>query len=134
MLDCSVALTWAFEDEQTQFSAGALDKIQAESAVVPGHFHLEICNALWAAERQERISIPESDEFLALIDELPIGIDRETADYAGEEILALARRRRLSPYDAAYVELATRTDLPLLTNDESMIRAATAEQVPVIRG
>ena len=43
---------------------------------------------------------------------------------AWREILALARAQGLTTYDAAYLELAIRRCLPLLTKDEALIAAA----------
>jgi predicted nucleic acid-binding protein len=47
-------------------------------------------------------------------------------------VLALARRHRLTVSDAAYLELSVREDLPLATLDAALIRAARAETVPLI--
>jgi predicted nucleic acid-binding protein len=46
--------------------------------------------------------------------------------------LALARGHRLTVYDAAYLELALREDLPLATLDAALARAARVEAVPLI--
>ena len=41
------------------------------------------------------------------------------------DTLNLARRYRLSAYDAAYLELALRLGLPLATLDADLVKAAT---------
>ncbi len=46
----------------------------------------------------------------------------------------LARRHRLTIYDAAYLELALRESLPLATLDQALAAAARSEGVEVIRG
>ena len=46
--------------------------------------------------------------------------------------MALARRHRLTVYDAAYLELAQREGVPLATLDGHLAAAATAEGVPVL--
>jgi hypothetical protein len=46
--------------------------------------------------------------------------------------MALARKHRLTVYDAGYLELALRQDLPLATLDADLIDAARAEAVPLI--
>jgi len=43
------------------------------------------------------------------------------------DLLNLARKHRLTAYDAAYLELALRLDLPLATVDDRLMRAARAE-------
>ena len=49
-------------------------------------------------------------------------------------VLTLARHRRLTVYDAAYLELALRRDLPLATLDGALAGAARAEGSPLIGG
>jgi predicted nucleic acid-binding protein len=44
-------------------------------------------------------------------------------------LMALARKHRLTVYDAAYLELAKREALPLATLDRALERAAAAEGV-----
>ncbi len=45
------------------------------------------------------------------------------------DLLALARERDLTVYDAAYLELAIREGLPLATFDRALEKAAFAEGV-----
>ena len=45
--------------------------------------------------------------------------------------LTLARRHRLTVYDAAYLELAVRNALPLATLDAMLATAARSEGVPL---
>ena len=47
------------------------------------------------------------------------------------DTLNLARRYQLSAYDAAYLELALRTGLPLATLDADLAKAATSAGVPM---
>ena len=46
--------------------------------------------------------------------------------------MTLARHRRLTVYDAAYLELALRHAVPLATLDQALANAARAEGVAVI--
>jgi predicted nucleic acid-binding protein len=46
--------------------------------------------------------------------------------------MSLARRYRLTVYDAAYLELAQRQGVPLATLDGALAAAATAENVPLL--
>ncbi len=45
------------------------------------------------------------------------------------DLLALARKRKLTVYDAAYLELAIREGLPLATLNRALEKAAVAEGV-----
>jgi predicted nucleic acid-binding protein len=47
------------------------------------------------------------------------------------DVMAGSRSRRLSTFDAAYLELALRLGLPLATIDAKLTRAAAAAGVPI---
>ena len=55
---------------------------------------------------------------------MDIAIDGATSAQALGSTLQLARRFKLSAYDASYLDLALREGLPLATLDEDLIKAA----------
>lgn len=57
--------------------------------------------------------------------------DKAAVAHALGETLKLAGRYRLSAYDAAYLELAMRSGLPLATLDADLAKAATTAGVPI---
>jgi predicted nucleic acid-binding protein len=63
---------------------------------------------------------------------LPITIDTETTAQAWTATNRLAERYRLTLYDATYLELAQRLDLPLATLDAELRAAASALGVPLL--
>lgn len=132
VIDCSVAVTWCFEDEATPASDGLLDRLGEESAAAPGIWPLEIGNVLVMAERRGRINAAQIAEFVALVRELPVAIDEETPDRALDEVMALARSKGLTTYDAAYLELAMRLGVPLATQDKELRQAAEELGTPVL--
>jgi predicted nucleic acid-binding protein len=132
VIDSSVALTWCFEDEASPKSDALFEQVRDEGAVVPGLWHLEVANVLLQAEKRGRITAADITMRLELIAELPIDTDNETTARAWREILALARVEGLTTYDAAYLELAIRRGLPLLTKDQALIAAAQRTGVAVI--
>ena len=67
--------------------------------------------------------------FLRDISRLAITVDSSPNEI---QVLTLARRHRLTVYDAAYLELALREGLPLATLDEALASAARAETVLLI--
>lgn len=131
VLDASVAMSWCFEDEADARGDAVLRRLAASRASVPGIWPLEIANVLLAAERRGRIRAAESARFLALLEALPIEVDAHTAARATREILLLGREHGLSSYDAAYLELAARSGLPLATRDERL--GAAAESLGIER-
>jgi predicted nucleic acid-binding protein len=50
----------------------------------------------------------------------------------GKEVLLLAEKHALTVYDAAYLELARRYQLPLATLDGDLRKASQAEGVPLL--
>jgi predicted nucleic acid-binding protein len=125
VLDSSLALSWYFEDERTPAADALLDRVVDQGATVPGLWRLEVANGLRTAIRRRRIDKAFRDRALAQIARLPITVDPDTDRYAWTTILHLADGFGLTPYDAAYLELAQRRTLPLATLDEPLRAAAS---------
>jgi predicted nucleic acid-binding protein len=126
-------MTWFFEHDaspETDKLLGSLAGVDV--AVVPQHWVLEVTNVLLAAEASKRKKAAESMEFLALLGKLSIESDTETGHYATTSTIALARKHRLTSYDAAYLELAMRRGVSLATLDKNLRKAAAMEGVPVL--
>ena len=124
VIDCSVAMTWLFADEATPQSAKLLDRLAAETALVPGWWFLEVSNVLALAERKGRITSAQSAEFIAELSKLGIKVDAQSPERAFSHILPLCRTHRLTSYDAMYLDLAVRSGLSLATLDEPLRKAA----------
>ena len=124
VIDASVALAWCFEDEANLFADQVLERLANTAGVAPLIWPLEVGNALIGAERRGRLSQAERERFMGLLRQLPIRIEPASLDQMFAEIIALARNQNLSTYDAAYLELAMRSGLPLVTLDEALQRAA----------
>jgi predicted nucleic acid-binding protein len=132
VLDSSVALAWCFEDERTAATLAVLDRVTDEGAVVPVLWSLEVLNALLMAERHSRLDGHGRHRLAGLLRDLPIAFDPETAPQAWSATIQLAERCRLTVYDAAYLELAERLELPLATLDRDLRAAATSLAVPLL--
>jgi len=132
VIDSSMTLSWYFEDERTPARIAVLDQVAEAGAVIPAHWRLEVLSALQVAVRRSRITAAYRDASLADLRALPIAIDRNTNRQAWSATLRLCDRFGLTPYDAAYLELALRRRLPLATLDGELVRAAQAENVSLI--
>ncbi len=132
VLDSSATLAWVHGDERTSAIESVFDRVAEHGAVVPRPWHLEVANSLTVAERRERISPAERADALADLAQLDIVVDDETEQHAWKATMRLADLHGLSLYDAAYLELAQRKRLPLVTLDEALIRAAQAAGVEVL--
>ncbi|MCY4386600.1 MAG: type II toxin-antitoxin system VapC family toxin [Desulfurellaceae bacterium] len=81
---------------------------------------------LLTATRRGQIRVDEWPEIRANLGALPIEIDPVTTSRAWGVSLELAQERQLSVYDAMYLELAMRLQLPLATLDRALRNAAQA--------
>jgi len=124
VLDCSVAMAWLFKDEATPKTADLLNRLATETALVPAWWFVEITNVLALAERKGRITPAQSGAFIADIGKLDIELDDEAPGRAFTHLLSLCRTHRLTSYDAMYLDLAVRRQLPLATLDDDLRKAA----------
>lgn len=132
VIDNSVALAWCFEDEQTDGVMALLDRVAEDGAVAPQLWPLEALNGLLNAERRGRVSTQARRRLTGFLQDLPIVIDDETAGRVWAATAPLSEAHRLTAYDAAYLELALRLNLPLATRDLALIEAAKAAGVPLL--
>ena len=124
VLDSSAALAWIYDDETTDPIRLVFNVVVEHGAFVPSLWRLEIANSLTGAVRRGRIDREFRRAALADLGDLDIIVDAQTDSRAWNATLEFGDRFRLSVYDAAYVELAQRRDLPLATLDRDMQRAA----------
>ena len=124
VLDASIALAWCFADEATPATDALLDRLADEEAVAPALWRLEVADALAMSERRGRLSPAGLTRSVTLLQRLAVAVDLAGSDRAFREVLDLARRERLTVYDAAYVELALRLGLPLASKDAQLRNAA----------
>ncbi|MCS7248720.1 MAG: type II toxin-antitoxin system VapC family toxin [Anaerolineales bacterium] len=132
VLDASVTLAWCFEDEANACALDVLDLLEESAAVAPALWVLEVGNALLEAECRGRLTQAESQYFLGLLHGLPIQLEEIPQTVAWDNVLSLARIHQLSAYDAVYLELALRLNLPLATLDEALRQAANQCGVKVL--
>ena len=129
VLDASVAITWFVEDESNENAWPLLDSVARDGATVPVVWAFETANALLMAERRGRISPDQRRLATTGLAGLPITIASEGVVQALANTLDLASRHRLTVYDAACLELAVRSRLPLASFDRALRTAALAAGV-----
>ncbi|MBN1142291.1 MAG: type II toxin-antitoxin system VapC family toxin [Deltaproteobacteria bacterium] len=130
VVDHSIVMAWCFEDEGNGYADSVLDSLESEEVFVPAIWPLEVGNVLLVAERKKRLSQASAVRFLELLGCLPIIVEQETPERMLKDIISLAREQGLSTYDASYLDLAMRHDLPLATLDASLLKAARNCKVP----
>lgn len=124
VLDCSMTMAWCFEDESSEHAMTILESLKNTKAIVPTIWPLEVVNVLLLARKNKRITELQSTSFIDALSALPITVDPSTTFRAMHSILVLAAQSNLTIYDAAYLELAIREEIPLFTLDKSLMNAA----------
>src|SRR6267154_113722 len=122
-------MSWLLNDgvaAVSNYAARALDAMrQADTrALVPVIWSVEVANVIAKAETKGLINEAQSEAFLEMLTALDIDVDSESSSKALSETLQLARRHRLSAYDASYLELSLRSGFALATLDKDLAKAA----------
>lgn len=132
VLDASIAVAWAFDDEDTPVADTAIELLLDGFALVPPLWHVEVANALALGMRRERIDAEGMRSFLGALDRLDIRTD--IAPPNAERLTMASVDHGLSAYDTTYLLLAQDRGLSLATGDRQLARAAATAGVTLLRG
>lgn len=106
-----------------------LEQMLATKTYSPRLFWYEIRNVLLKNERRGRLDRKAADQAIRSVSIMPI----DFIDVQDEpRLLHLARRHRLSIYDASYLAVAVSKQASLATFDIDLAKAARAEGVALI--
>ncbi len=133
VLDASASIAWCFADERTPAIDALMQRVVDEEAYVPSIWRLEVANSLRTGMRRGRLTEEQCVVRLNDLKLLPIITDLETDRYAWSTTRSLSQRYNLSVYDASYLELAQRLNLPLATRDTALATAAKAAKVKLVK-
>jgi predicted nucleic acid-binding protein len=84
--------------------------------------------SLCQAAKDQRAQI---EEYLERLKALPISAEGRDL-WSTVDLEAASRRWNLTAYDAAYLDLAIRKGLPLVTTDDDLKKAALAEGIEIL--
>ena len=126
VVDASILAAWFLNEKSDPRVEAAFDTVTRVETRAPILLYYELRNALLVSERRNRITEAMSAAFLRDLALLPIRLELPAEDAS---LMTLARKRKLTAYDAAYLELAKREALPLATLDRDLEKAAVAEGV-----
>jgi predicted nucleic acid-binding protein len=129
VLDASVTLNWLLVDGKpgaNTYARKVLDALIRDDhqALVPMTWGLEVSNVLAKAESRNLLTEAQSEAFLEMLAGLDVEVDSATFAKSLSDTLQLARRYRLSTYDASYLEVALREGMALATLDDDLKKAA----------
>jgi predicted nucleic acid-binding protein len=135
VLDNTVTMAWCFTDEATPFTETLLSRLSSltDSAIVPALWLYEVVNVTGLAVRKGRITEDKASAFLDSLADLPIEIEDATQARLFTSVMALVGRHKLTAYDASYLELAIRHDLPIAALDNALTKAARESGVTIVQ-
>ncbi|HZD55824.1 MAG TPA: type II toxin-antitoxin system VapC family toxin [Anaerolineales bacterium] len=121
IIDANVILRAFFPDEAQEKAQAVIRDHVAERVKLkaPGLLPYELSNAVWQAERRDRISQDQADQIISSMEGLLV----EIQPLEWGEMLPMARRFERSAYDAAYLTLAQKLGEQLLTGDKRLYNA-----------
>ena len=131
VLDNSVVSGWLLENQASDYADAVAERLQDDRAIAPALLRLEYVNVLRTACKRGRLIAQHAQEAIGHLAQLPIDFDSESLDPA--LLLSLALRYDLSSYDAAYLELALRRQLPIATRDDALAEAGLAAGVGTVK-
>jgi predicted nucleic acid-binding protein len=134
VLDNTVTMAWCFADEATKLTETLLRRLSnlTDIATVPALWLYEVVNVTELAVRKGRITAEKADAFLESLADLPIEIENPALLQIFVSVRALVGQYKLTAYDASYLELAIRQNLPIATSDKALAKAAQAAGVNLV--
>lgn len=122
VVDCGAFMACVLLDEAPP--KGLPERLGEAEFAVPAIWPIEVANALLMALRKKRADEAAMQIIRRSLKARSIEVEPGRVDLALSSTLALAAEYKLTAYDAAYLELALRRDLPLATLDSDLRRAA----------
>ena len=124
VVDASVGIKLFVHEEFSEQAHALFSHLAADPPAelyVPDLFYIECANILLKYTRRFGLSFEDSQADVADLKLLALK-PTSTADLM-EESLLLASEKKLTAYDACYVILAQKLEIPLVTADETLARA-----------
>ena len=133
VVDASVAIAWVHPGQATPATDALLAAVgQGTQIVVPSLWPVEMANVLLVLERRRKLRADERTLALAALRNLACSVDHEMSALALTDLSQLATELSLSVYDAAYLELAVRLNVPLACKDGPLREAARKRRVTML--
>ena len=126
-------MRWCFENAAHPFADSVLNRLATgDTAIVPVLWFYEASAVLSRAQTTGTLVASRATAFITELRSLNITADDAGVAHVFTDVHRLALSYRLTSYDATYLELAIRLNLPLATLDDELVRAAGAAGVPLL--
>ena len=124
--DASFCGAWILADEFSEEADRLLSQLVKGTVqlAVPALWHYEMMNLLRSALRRKRLAPEDVSEAIDALEQVPILLEDLPGGPARRRVFHLAVQFDLSAYDAAYLELADRLKIRLVTCDAKLNAAA----------
>lgn len=130
VFDASAAIACASPDESP--SKAIREAARTCTLLVPAVWPFEVYNVLWMLRRRARINADDYRMAQRMIAGWNVELDSPSVTRTGADTLDLAEQFQLTVYDAAYLELARRRRLPLVTLDAELRAAAKKSKITIV--
>lgn len=117
VVDASVALKWVFAEDDSEIAEALLDL----DLIAPDFLILECANAIWSRTCSGHITPADAQSALAALSAVPMTL--VAASELAAAALAVAVPLGHRAYDCAYLALAQREAIPLVTADRRFVAA-----------
>jgi predicted nucleic acid-binding protein len=124
VIDASIIVSWYNSDEDNKYARDILFCLKKERAITTCLCCFEVNNVLRVLEKKGKLPSLSVDKAIVSIDKLQIFLDGAPTGFKMPLVLRLSREYGLTVYDACYLELAVRLNLPIATLDNDLIEAA----------
>lgn len=124
VVDNSVVVSWIYPAQATDYTERLLETTGASPLHTAFVWPAEFANVASTMVKRGILTDDLGAAMLRMAETLALTVDRVSPDLGG--LYRVSRRHDLSVYDAAYLELAVRLNLPLATRDAALARAARA--------
>lgn len=126
VIDASYAGAWILPDEISAQAEETLQQVLGGelTLIVPTLWHYEMCNLIAMAQRRQRVTVQQAEKAVEMLSLIPVESFDHQSLINKQRIQKFALQHQLSAYDAAYLELADRLQLPLLTGDKALVCAS----------
>ena len=134
VLDASVTIRWVLQDGSAAdrtYADQVLDSLSVAFALVPALWYTETIHVLRCAEDEGRFGESILTGFVYRLGQLPIELDAAAPSGVQLAVAAISREFKLTGYDAQYLELARRRNMPLATLDKELRKASKKAGVPI---
>lgn len=121
VVDNSVVVAWLYAGQANAYSERALESSGTSILHTSFIWPAEFANAATVMVKRGILTDELGASMIQMVDAFGLSVDRAPVDLRA--LYQLSRRYGLRAYDASYLELAMRLNIPLATRDTALMRA-----------